>query len=174
MSLKPRPNQSPPLKTLILVRHAHRDTTDRELDNGLSARGKEQMQSFTEGFIAEYAGRYKDAPTLFASPKARCIETLEGLSRKYKTKIHIEPMLGEPTNTESHQDYIKRIHSYLDQLLASRDLAAVTVLCSHGDWLPFALKHLTGIEADFEKGSWARIKLEPHPELVAIERARPR
>lgn len=148
-------------KKLILVRHAHRDTSDRELDNGLSEKGREQAKGLVVVFKNKIS---KDGKIiLFSSPKRRCIETLAPFSKKVDVKITVDPNLDEQKHTETAARFEKRLDSFLEfisglQRKASRSEEVVIVACSHGDWLPIAIQKLTGVAIDLKKGGVAEIE----------------
>ena len=86
-------------KALIILRHAHRDKNlGRELDNGLSKKGKSQAEK-----IAEYLNnKLKNKTiTLASSPKKRCLETLQPFSILSQRKIKILSCLDEGEPLES-------------------------------------------------------------------------
>lgn len=146
------------MKTLILVRHAHRDNSKRELDNGLTEKGKKQAQ-----WIRKFAlGRVKAEKweksqiSLISSPKLRCMETLESLGKSLEIKIQSSADLLEMQDKEALEQMDKRIHKFFKEWMAKG--SAVTILCSHGDWLPMAAYHLLGASVDFKKGSWVELE----------------
>jgi broad specificity phosphatase PhoE len=134
-------------KILIFIRHAHRDKkTGRDQDNGLSATGKKQAQGLTKYFEKAYP---KAKPVVLSSPKRRCVETVEPIARKFDVTIQLSFILDEGGKIEQKVKSFDRW--WKDQ---APDL---TIVCSHGDWLPAALKRLTGVRADMAKGGWAEI-----------------
>jgi broad specificity phosphatase PhoE len=146
-------------KTLILIRHAHRDTSNRELDNGLSAKGKDQAK-FLKRFFAE---RFSPDDTrqglwLLASPKKRCFETLEPIAKHAESTIDRNPDLDEGQNGESIEAMTKRVQHFLHEW--HQHQAGITVACSHGDWLPIAVSELLGFGHEMKKGSWFEVELE--------------
>jgi len=146
-------------KTLILVRHGHRDNSKRELDNGLTDKGREQGQRirrfFTDRFQLE---DYSRGLWLVSSPKLRCIETLQPLAKHVDRKVDIHPGLDEQTGRESALIFQNRVHAFLNEWTQSA--MPLTVLCSHGDWLPAAVYHLLGIAPEVKKGSWLELEWE--------------
>jgi hypothetical protein len=50
-----------------------------------------------------------------------------------------------------------RIHKFIQVWIRSGP--ALTVACSHGDWLPYAVEIATGARVAFKKGAWAEIEL---------------
>jgi broad specificity phosphatase PhoE len=143
--------------TLILVRHAHRDVTDRLLDNGLSAKGRKQAEAFKVHFESHYAAQ---GPwRLLSSPRLRCRETVGVLG-----KIEILRALDEQGD-ESHAAFIERIDVFMRGLKDPR-----TVACSHGDWIPIAVERLFKMKFDLRKGGMAEIIWDDrgHPTLRKV------
>jgi len=143
-------------KTLVLIRHAHRDVTDRDNDNGLSEKGLKQAQEIADHFQKKWSK--KDRPLLLSSAKLRCIETLIPLAKNLKTEIEISDDLMEQLRSEDETDFLRRIKKFLNKW--KTELPSLTVICSHGDWLPLALEQLTGDFIDFKKGAWIQVQLK--------------
>jgi broad specificity phosphatase PhoE len=137
---------------LILIRHAHRDTSDRESDNGLSEKGWEQAYELAKHFAKEFKDR---KPRLLSSGKRRCVETLEPISKVTGVKVEIDPLLMEQEHEERSARFQARIERFLEIWKESKE--ELTVACSHGDWIPAALRELTGEEVDLKKGAWAEL-----------------
>jgi broad specificity phosphatase PhoE len=138
-------------KTLILVRHAHRDKALPDADNGLSDRGKKQAS-----LLSKYFKRaFDDArPEIYSSPKKRCIETVEKIAKRAEREIQIVDCLNE---SETQADLIRRVTEFMRLLQQSR--APLIVASSHGDWIPVFLDKILGIPIDLEKGAWAQLEL---------------
>ena len=143
-----------PEKILVLVRHAHRDTTVKQADNGLSDKGQKQALRINEELAAKFAG---EKACFLSSPKRRCIETLEPLAEEFGKKVKVDPLLDEEGPDETSSEFIARIKSFLDWW--KNKAPKLTIACSHGDWLPEATGLLTGKEADFAKGGWTLLTL---------------
>jgi broad specificity phosphatase PhoE len=155
-------------KTLVLIRHAHRDASIREKDNGLSKKGLKQAVLLVDTFKNIYS---PDSNTAFlASPKKRCQETVEGVAEASHSTVVIEPLLSEQESHESHEDFKKRIHKFLDNW--AQDGESLTFACTHGDWLPLAMKLIFNISTDFEKASWAEIALEQQEPILRFRTER--
>jgi broad specificity phosphatase PhoE len=145
---------------LILVRHAHRDTSNRSEDNGLSDKGHEQAK----GLIAVFKNKVsKDSEILLlSSPKLRCIETLTPFSKSMGLKLTIDPNLDEAKPGESPAKFEKRLKSFLNfagelgEKTKSKDFCIFA--CSHGDWLPLALHELIGVSIDLKKAGCAEVQ----------------
>lgn len=140
-------------KTLVIVRHAHRTTDDPSRDNGLSDKGQEQIKK-----LAKFARhRLEDTkPVLFTSPKKRCQETIEAIAKEYDAKADIDQRLVERGVAETSASYEARIDEFLDAW--KFEGADVTVICSHGDWIPVAIQKLTGVNIDLKKAGWVEIE----------------
>jgi broad specificity phosphatase PhoE len=154
-------------KRLIFVRHAHRDTTVRQLDNGLTDKGREQAKSIKRYFLSRFGeDEVKDSLWLVSSPKIRCVETLLPLSRSTGRAVDIHPSLNEGEAGEGSRMMEARIQNFLTEWKQSK--VEITVACSHGDWLPIAFHQLLGLHLEPKKGSWLEIEWElDRPELVS-------
>ncbi len=138
-------------KTLILIRHAHRDTNPgRGLDNGLSPKGRKQEKRIGRHFKAEFGK--KSRPVLLSSPKQRCLETLAAISEVTRIAVAIDPLLDEGGDVARH------VQSFLSAW--KRSSAPLTVAASHGDWIPEAIRQLWGLGIEIDKGGWLEIRLE--------------
>lgn len=145
-------------KTLILTRHAHRDTSDRAADNGLSPKGRAQARALEERFAEEYPGRKGNAFLVLSSPKRRCVETVRGIARRAGRGVKISQLLTEQGEGESSRELEARVRKFVEWW--KTQAPPRTLICSHGDWLPLALRSLTGAAADMKKGGWAEVVLE--------------
>jgi broad specificity phosphatase PhoE len=142
----------------VFIRHGHRDTSDRLKDNGLSDKGLEQSRRLAAYFKTRFVSdRGKDAETrlaLFSSPKKRCIETLGPIAKLLGAKIAISDLLVEQTGLETESAFKKRIGKFLRE-----DHGCETaIVCSHGDWIPYAIELLSGASVDVKKASWVEIE----------------
>ena len=136
---------------LILVRHAHRDTSlGRERDNGLSGKGWRQAAAFAT-WASESLPR--ESVALLSSPKRRCLETFDPLGRS----VRVWPSLGEQRARESDAAFRKRVARALRAAL--RQPVKAVLLCSHGDWLPVAADVLLGRPLDWRKGAWKEFRV---------------
>lgn len=145
-------------KTLILIRHAHRDTSSgRNRDNGLSVKGKKQRAKLTSYFLRHYNG---EKVALFSSPSKRCVQTLKEIASA--TNISIKPLkeLSECTTKESAAQFKCRLVKGLEKSLGYKP--DLIVLCSHGDWIPLAAKFLCGIKIELSKGGWMDFQVSEH------------
>lgn len=145
------------VKKIVLIRHAHRDVTDRSLDNGLSEKGHKQVQSLIQFTERDRASLFKNAKSIewFSSPKIRCVHTLTPLARHWGQRIEIEKRVDEQGAFEESREMKKRIQKMIEQwTLSESDLI---IVCSHGDWIPLAIELWTGSSVSLKKCGWAEI-----------------
>jgi 8-oxo-dGTP diphosphatase len=128
--------------------------TNRALDNGLSAKGKKQARRVARYYKERFGGG--PAPRFFSSPKRRCLETLAPLAKFVKRPVHSDAALLEQGPAEGRERFVKRIESFLGPWRGRR--RALAVFCSHGDWIPEAIRLLTGAPVILKKGGWAEVK----------------
>lgn len=154
-------------KKLIIVRHAHRNKLKGgEADNGLSAKGKKQAKALAK-LYSRIFGRKK--ALIYTSPKVRCIETIQLIAKKIKVSLEILDSLNEaPENSKGVTELKEKIRSF--HSLWQESDAPLTLLCSHGDWIPAYLKQVLGIDLDLDKGGWIELEAKPQqkPELKWI------
>lgn len=141
-------------KKLLLIRHAHRDTSERDADNGLSVKGRRQAYEIGEHFKKHFAA---SRPLIIASPKLRCIETLNGIAAHTSSPIKTSPLLLEHQPKEPAEGLVQRAREFARWWLLEGP--SLTVICSHGDFLPAVTETLTGARTEFKKGAWAEISL---------------
>lgn len=146
-------------RTLILIRHAHRDTEEPSRDNGLSEKGREQTER-----LAAYLHRYleKEHPGekahFLSSPKKRCRETLSPVAAAAKREFKVDPRLSEFSPIESRADFEERMNSFIDDW--KYEGPALTVACSHGDWIPACIEKLTGARIGIKKAGIVMVRVE--------------
>lgn len=146
-------------KTLIMIRHAHRDNSRQEVDNGLDDKGRAQAKNLRRFFLERFkAETFQQGLWLVSSPKARCRETLGPLGRELSRQIDVHPGLDEQSGREDEAALAQRVRAFLQEWKAAR--VKTTVLCSHGDWLPVAAGELLGSRIEFKKGSWLELEWE--------------
>lgn len=85
-----------------------------------------------------------------SSPKKRCVETVEKLLGSHS--VIIDARLDEGRDLE------QRVAHFLSWW--KKRGPALTVACSHGDWIPEAIHALTGAHVVLKKGGWIEILLE--------------
>ena len=153
-----------PIKTLILIRHAHRNTDEPSRDNGLSQKGEEQVKKLIQYAQKRLVSRdltfddEAESQALFlCSPKKRCQETLAPLAKAMSSKLIIDERLTEALPFETAKAYDARISDFLR--FWKKEGPAVTLLCSHGDWIPMAVQQLTGAKIGIKKAGWIEIQL---------------
>lgn len=153
-------------KTLIILRHAHRDTSkSRELDNGLSEKGRKQVRKIFDYYFKRYPEFEK--PLLLSSSRKRCMETLQPLANKLERKLVLHPLLmekGGDHKNENVTQFKKRVKKFLKEWEESK--APLTIVCSHGDWIPVFVKECLGTSINLKKGGWAEIELTEKPALT--------
>lgn len=131
-----------PGKVLLIIRHAHRDKDrGREVDNGLSAKGRRQAAWGADYFRHHFSGRAR----FISSPKLRCLETLLPIARR--ARIEVSSLLDEGRGLR------RRARAFLRQWRASRQ--GLTVISSHGDLIPALLEAASGAPVELAKGGWA-------------------
>ena len=140
-------------KTLVLIRHAHRDTDEQTRDNGLSVKGQEQVKKLMK-FVEE---RWKGQEAVFlTSPKKRCIETLTPIAQEFKKKCDVNDYLDEQGSSETTTLYLARIDEFLNSW--KYDGAELTVICSHGDLIPVVIEKLTSAKTGLKKAGYGEIE----------------
>jgi broad specificity phosphatase PhoE len=136
---------------LIVVRHAHRDKSEgRDSDNGVSGKGKKQAAKILEHFKKEFPSLSPAKVRFLSSPKKRCVETVQPIAEWMKAKVHTSHLLDEGPELED------RARKFLSDW--KREGTGVTVICSHGDWIPLFLELATGVPTDLAKGGWAQLE----------------
>jgi 8-oxo-(d)GTP phosphatase len=135
------------MKTLILVRHAHRDKLEgKEQDNGLSQKGQAQALAIERLYRKLYPAT---EPLLASSPKQRCVETLMPLAEKLDLDLEIMKLLSEGDSLK------KKTQKFFEWW--QQEAPAIVVACSHGDWIPEFLDLATGARITCAKGSWCEM-----------------
>jgi len=140
-------------KTLILVRHAHRSTDDPGRDNGLSDKGIEQVKKLVKFAANRLEGT---RPVFLSSPKKRCVETITPIAKEFGTKPEIDSRLTEHGPQENNAVCLARIDNFLD--FWKHECPQVTVICSHGDWIPIAIQKLTDARIGIKKAGWIEVE----------------
>jgi broad specificity phosphatase PhoE len=140
-------------KTLVLIRHAHRNTDEPSRDNGLSDKGHDQVRKMVE--FARHRLGDRNA-LLLTSPKKRCQETIGPIALEFGALVVIDPRLSEYAPGETAAAYHARIDQFIDYW--KRDCPETTVVSSHGDWLPIVIQKLTGVQVGLKKAAWCEIE----------------
>jgi broad specificity phosphatase PhoE len=148
------------VKQLILIRHGHRDNSNRMVDNGLSGKGEKQAKWLRRYAESRFDRReWRDLKAvLLSSPKKRCVETLTGISDHMELPVETRPELDEQKANETFAAFSERVHGFLNWWM--KDAPPVVVVCSHGDWLPLAIFHLLGTTVEMKKGAWLEIECD--------------
>mgnify|MGYP000028692002 CR=1 FL=1 len=145
------------VKTLVMIRHGQRDNSRRELDNGLDDKGREQAKALKHFFQKRFSDVDPEkALWLASSPKLRCIETLAPIAKALGRSVDSHPGLDEQAMRESGTAFADRVQAFLKEW--NRSKVPLTVISSHGDWLPLAAYSLLGLHLDVKKGSWLEIE----------------
>lgn len=135
------------MKTLILVRHAHRDKPNGGADdNGLSTKGQAQAEALKKFFLKKYP---RTLPLLVSSPKQRCVETLMPLAQKLDLEVEIMKQLGEGDSLKT------KIHKFFEWW--QKEAPTLVVACSHGDWIPEFIELTAGARLVCSKASWCEL-----------------
>ncbi len=138
------------MKRLFLIRHAHRDTDQPRLDNGLSEKGHHQSKRLSSYF--DHMLEKHEKIRLISSPKKRCIETLEPFSKKRKFEIEIDSRLTEGRLDESSIAFLARIENFLESFKQAP--SGIWMVCSHGDWIPTAVMKLIRVQIGLKKAGF--------------------
>lgn len=155
----------PSTKTLIIIRHAHRDkAAGREADNGLSKKGIDQTRALTKFFERRYSGT---KPLVLTSPKLRCVETVLPIADICGVKLFAVDWLLEQGEGESRKEMKKRAQQALR--FWKREAPALTILCSHGDWIPEFLDAALGAPLELKKAGWAEFSSSDPYEVWIIQ-----
>jgi broad specificity phosphatase PhoE len=138
-------------KTLIILRHAHRNKSEGlDEDNGLSKKGQGQAKKIKKHFLKIFRDEKKTKPKFFSSPKKRCLETIQGIAESQKTEVSLSPNLDEGGNIAG------KVAALMKSFESEK--APVIVLCSHGDVIPFLTQKLIGLAIPLDKGGWIQLK----------------
>ena len=144
-------------KTLIFIRHAHRDTEDPSRDNGLSEKGQNQVEDLVKYFKGWFAREHEDAKVkCYSSPKKRCVQTLEPISRGLGQSIEIDARITEVSPLESESEARARLGAFLEDWKSKN--SEVTLVCSHGDVIPLCVQSLTGARIGIKKAGVVQIE----------------
>lgn len=145
------------VKTLILIRHGHRDNSVRTLDNGLSDKGREHAKAIKRFFSSRFHEEELQSGVWFvSSPKLRCVETILPAAKALNREVDVHPLLDEQSSKEPPGRLEERVQAFLKEW--SKSDVALTVASSHGDWLPLAMFNLVGLHFEPKKGSWFEVE----------------
>lgn len=133
-------------RRLILIRHAHRDTENHALDNGLSEKGLKQVKQ-----VVKFAqSRDLEGAVFLSSPKKRCIETITPVADWHGSRVKIEKAIGEGCTPAE-------LNAFIDQW--KYEGPDTTVISSHGDVIPMLVQKLTGGLISIKKAGWCEVEL---------------
>jgi broad specificity phosphatase PhoE len=136
---------------VLVIRHAHRNKySDVKRDNGLSKKGKQQAKKINKYF--DHAFPETISMSLISSPKKRCLETIEAISKKRKVEIQRFAALDEGGNLS---DKVKWVNRWI-----RKSKSSVIVLCSHGDLIPPLMREILGQDISLDKGGVAQIEMK--------------
>lgn len=138
---------------IILVRHAHRDNSILERDNGLTKKGREQAKALARLLMRIEKG---NDLKLLTSPKRRCLETMAPFARKTKLSLETDDSLLEQMSNETDTQFQERIRGIAQNWIRDRGPYNL-IICSHGDLLPLLAQELTGAKIEIQKGAAAWI-----------------
>jgi phosphohistidine phosphatase SixA len=150
-------------KTLIIIRHAHRNLVRRQDDNGLSEKGHRQAEAIRNFFKKRRLG--KDL-LLLSSPRLRCRETIEPIAKLLEMPIEISDLLDEGASTQAGRldDRILDFKTWWKE-----HAPKICVICSHGDWIPSFFDITLNKSFELQKGGWAELKLHPSGKISLEE-----
>ena len=123
----------------------------------MSDKGRRQVRRLFDHYFERFPE--VENPQLISSSKKRCLETLEPLGRKLERKLHLNPLLLEfrgDDKKESKADFRKRIRKFIREFEKSR--YSVTLICSHGDWIPVFFEEAIGVNIQLKKAGWAELE----------------
>ena len=136
-------------KTLIILRHAHRDTSNRSLDNGLDEKGLEQVTKLKKFFSENYSVKN---PQAFSSPRLRCQETIAAVGN-----FETMDLLDERNSKENEKEFIARVEKFIEWWKTKAE--NFCVICSHGDWIPTFLYRTIHKPLDLKKAGLIEMNL---------------
>ncbi len=145
-------------KTLVLIRHAHRDTQIRSKDNGLSPKGHKQTEALVRFFRKRQESMNWDVESglFLSSSKKRCLETLQPLADISKQQVKVSADLVEQEPSESFAQLQTRIENFLEWF--KNEGPSWCVACSHGDWIPLAVHSTLKMDLEIRKASWLELE----------------
>ncbi len=145
-------------KVIILIRHAHRDTTNRELDNGLSDKGYRQAEIIKKWLPEQIKELKLKSIVALTSPKKRCVETISPVARRTLAMVEVWDELDEQNDSESQEKFWERVQTTIHNIHQRPE--DVVLVCSHGDYLPLFIFHLIGVNLELSKGGICAISTE--------------
>jgi broad specificity phosphatase PhoE len=152
------------LKYFVLLRHAHRDASEHDRNNGLSSKGLAQVADLLHDPVIRKVLEGQRDMAFLSSPKKRCVQTIEPLASLAQVKLQISEDLDEQHSEESQSMFLKRVDSFYTEMERSTHL--VMVVCSHGDWIPAFTARLDidgfarGAQIDLRKGHYLALEYQ--------------
>ena len=140
-------------KTLVFIRHAHRNVEDHTRDNGLSDKGEAQVKKLVK-FVRNRLDQ--QSPIFLSSPKKRCLQTLGPVAENFKKELIVDERLNERKPNEELDQYLARIDEFLD--FWKYECGDLTVICSHGDFIPILVEKLTHAKTGLKKCGYGEIE----------------
>jgi broad specificity phosphatase PhoE len=137
-------------KTLLITRHAHRDVTDRSLDNGVSSKGMKQIEELKNYFFKHYSPKN---PQILSSPRLRCQETIAAIG-----KFETSDLLDERGPHEIEEEFYARIDQFIEWW--KNKAHPFLIICSHGDWIPLFFFKVLNNPLELKKAGLAELTLE--------------
>ncbi len=151
---------------LILVRHAHRETTLAQLDNGLSEKGLSQVESLKAYFKKRWVDEGLSGFRFLSSPKKRCLETIQPIAETVNQTVDTDPLLLEHGAGERYSDLSNRIENFLKDFFAH---GQSVVACTHGDWIPEFARIVEGNAIHLRKSGVMVFKVNSSGGLKLVE-----
>jgi len=130
----------------LYIRHAHRDTSVQDSDNGLSDKGRLQGRALVDWIKKRHPDRMP--VRVVSSPKLRCLETAEFVAKWAGLQVEVDARLDEQNRGEKDRAFVSRI----EDLYKAALLGAGTCWVSHGDVLPMILQLAGYSSAEVRKG----------------------
>jgi broad specificity phosphatase PhoE len=144
-------------KTLILIRHAHREVVEPAEDNGLSAKGRGQVEGLVEHLHRHLQREFDGVrPRFLCSPKKRCRETLGPVAQREKCEFKVDPRLSECSPVETSREFLERIRQFAQEW--KQGGKELTVICSHGDWIPEFVAEIANARISIKKAGYVEIR----------------
>lgn len=97
----------------------------------------EQVLLLTNALDSRLKGIPCEELVLLSSPKRRCIQTLQAFAVRKSCELRITDLLDE-ARYESRKQFFRRVARFL--AFFKKSAPKVTIICSHGDWIPAALE----------------------------------
>lgn len=145
-------------KVIILIRHAHRDTTNRKLDNGLSDKGYKQAEIIKQWLPQQIKTLKLKSIFAVTSPKKRCVETITPVARRTLATLEVWDELDEQGFAESQEKFWERVQATIHNIHQRPE--ELVMVCSHGDYLPLFIFHLIGVNLELSKGGICALSVE--------------